>query len=152
MIGEVVVMTPADYDKWTGGSTSGMSLAQNGERLFTTLGCANCHSGDAAARGPSLAGVFGSRLVMASGSTAQVDEAFLRESILDPSSHGVAGYSQIMPTYRGQVSEDGIIALVEYIKSLKTDYRVHQTLTSNETTPTGSAAAGAAPAAGTVKP
>jgi len=57
-----------------------------------------------------------------------------------------------MPTYRGQVSEDGIISLVEYIKSLKTDYRVHQTLTSNETTPTGAAAAGAAPAAGTVKP
>jgi cytochrome c oxidase subunit 2 len=153
MIGEVVVMTPDDYQKWAGGSTSGMSLAQNGERLFTTLGCANCHSGDAAARGPSLGGVFGSRLVMASGGTAQVDEAFLRESILDPSSHGVAGYSQIMPTYRGQVSEDGIISLVEYIKGLKTDYRVHQTLTSNETTPTGSATStGMTTAAGTVKP
>jgi cytochrome c oxidase subunit 2 len=150
MIGEVVVMTPDDYQRWAGGSTSGMSLAQNGERLFTTLGCANCHSGDSAARGPSLGAVYGSRLALANGGTVSVDEAFLRETILDPSSHAIAGYAQIMPTYRGQVSEDGIISLVEYIKGLKTDYRVHQTLTSNETTPTG-ATSGAA-AAGTVKP
>jgi cytochrome c oxidase subunit 2 len=135
-----------------------MSLAQNGERLFTTLGCANCHSGDAVARGPNLAGAFGSRLTLTNGGSATVDEAFLRESILDPSTHGVAGYSQIMPTYRGQVSEDGIISLVEYIKNLKTNYRVQQTLAGAATTEAGTGAAstvkanGAAPAAGMVKP
>jgi cytochrome c oxidase subunit 2 len=158
MIGDVVVMSPEEYQRWTGESTSGMSLAQNGERLFTTLGCANCHSGDAAARGPNLAGVFGSKLEMANGGYAQVDEAFLRESILDPSTHATAGYSQIMPTYRGQVSEDGIISLVEYVKNLKTNYRVQQTLAGSASTGEARSAVqvsgtkAAAPAAGMVKP
>jgi cytochrome c oxidase subunit 2 len=155
MVGEVVVMTPREYEQWAGGSTSGMSLAQNGERLFASLGCASCHTGDAQARGPNLAGVFGTNLAMTNGGAAHVDEAFLREAILDPSSHGVAGYSQIMPTYRGQVSEDGIISLVEYIKGLKTNYRVQQTLdtSANESGASeGGAGTTATPSAGVVKP
>ncbi len=59
MIGEVTVLTPEDYKKWTESSTSGMSLAQNGERLFASMGCNACHSGSAVARGPNLAGVYG---------------------------------------------------------------------------------------------
>src|SRR6185437_13019691 len=52
MIGEVTALSADDYKKWTEGSTSGMSLAQNGERLFASMGCNACHSGNAAARGP----------------------------------------------------------------------------------------------------
>src|ERR1700749_2797210 len=62
MIGEVTAMSPGDYKKWTEESTSGMGLAQNGERLFASMGCNACPSGNAAARGPSLAGVYGSQL------------------------------------------------------------------------------------------
>src|SRR6201997_3721627 len=47
MIGTITVMKPADYEAWTEGSTSGMSLAQNGERLFARLGCNARHPGDA---------------------------------------------------------------------------------------------------------
>src|SRR5271155_5379244 len=68
MIGEVTVLTPDDYQKWLAQSTSGMSLAQNGERLFASMGCNACHSGSAAARGPNLAGVYGSKLTLTDGS------------------------------------------------------------------------------------
>ena len=67
MIGEIVAMTPDDYQKWASGSTSGASLAQNGERLFSSLGCNSCHSGEATARGPNLAEIYGSRLQLADG-------------------------------------------------------------------------------------
>lgn len=139
MIGEITALTPDDYKKWLEQSTSGMSLAQNGERLFASLGCNSCHSGNAAARGPSLAGVYGSRLTLASGSQVLVNDAYLRDSILNPSQHVTAGYAPIMPTYQGQISEDGLIDLVEYIKNLQTNYRVNQTLVtadSNEAAPT----------------
>src|SRR5271169_3822416 len=132
MIGEVTAMSPDDYEKWTQTSTSGTSLSQNGERLFASMGCNACHSGSAAARGPNLAGVYGSKLQLASGSEVLVNDAYLRDSILNPSQHITAGYAPIMPTYQGQISEDGLIDLVEYIKSMQTNYRVQQTLTTSE--------------------
>jgi cytochrome c oxidase subunit II len=132
MIGEVTVLSPDDYQKWTQESTSGMSLAQNGERLFASMGCNACHSGSAAARGPNLAGVYGSKLQLTNGSEVLVNDAYLRDAILNPSQHITAGYAPIMPTYQGQVSEDGLIDLVEYIKTLQTNYRVQQTLTTSE--------------------
>jgi cytochrome c oxidase subunit 2 len=139
MIGEVTVLSPEDYQKWTQESTSGMSLAQNGERLFASMGCNACHSGSATARGPNLAGVYGSKLQLANGSQVIVNEAYLRDAILNPSQHVTAGYAPIMPTYQGQVSEDGLIDLVEYVKGLQSNYRVQQTLTtsqSNQAAPT----------------
>jgi cytochrome c oxidase subunit 2 len=136
MIGEVTVLTPDEYKKWTEGSTSGMSLAQNGERLFASMGCNACHTGGPGARGPSLANVYGSKIRMANGSEVQVNEAFLRDAILNPSQHAMAGYAPIMPTYQGQISEEGLIDLVEFIKSLKTNYRVQQTLTTSESNQT----------------
>ena len=142
MIGEVTAMTPDDYDKWTKESTSGMSLAQNGERLFASMGCNSCHSGRADARGPNLAGVYGAKLTTTDGRTSIVNDAYLRDAILNPSQHVTAGYNPIMPTYQGQISEDGLIDIVEYIKNLKTNYRVDQTLLttqSNQAAPTAPA-------------
>jgi cytochrome c oxidase subunit 2 len=139
MIGEVTVLSPEGYQKWTQESTSGMSLAQNGERLFASMGCNACHSGSAAARGPNLAGVYGSKLQLTNGSEVLVNDAYLRDAILNPSQHVTAGYTPIMPTYQGQISEDGLIDLVEYIKTLHNNFRVQQTLTtsqSNEAAPT----------------
>jgi cytochrome c oxidase subunit 2 len=155
MIGEVVVMTPDDYRQWLAGSTSGNSLAQNGERLFASLSCNACHNPRPDSRGPNLAGVYGSHLALSSGQTVTVDDEYLRSAILNPSQHVTQGYAPIMPTYQGQISEDGVIALVEYLKHLDTDYRLQQTLNTTEllpekegaTTPAGKAT----PAAGEVK-
>jgi cytochrome c oxidase subunit 2 len=128
MIGSIVALTPEDYTKWTEQSTSGMSLAQNGERLYASMGCNACHNGSAAARGPSLAGVYGSKLQLAGGGQVLVNDAYLRNAILNPSQHVTAGYAPIMPTYQGQISEEGLIDLVEFIKNLDSNYRVNQTL------------------------
>jgi cytochrome c oxidase subunit 2 len=137
MIGDIVVLTPDDYKKWLAESTSGMSLAQNGERLFASLSCNACHNGKPNARGPSLANVYGSKLALASGGTVTADDAYLRESILNPSQHITQGFAPIMPTYQGQVSEEGVIALVEYIKNLNSDYRIEQTLNTTDLLPEG---------------
>jgi cytochrome c oxidase subunit 2 len=142
MIGEVTAMTPEDYQKWLQESTSGMSLAQNGERLFASMGCNSCHSGSAAARGPNLAGVYGSKLTLTNGTQVTVDDAYLRDAILNPGEHVTAGFAPIMPTYQGQISEDGLIDLVEFIKNMQSNYRVQQTQMTSEsdqaapTTPT----------------
>ncbi|HEY5329794.1 MAG TPA: cytochrome c oxidase subunit II [Acidobacteriaceae bacterium] len=132
MIGEVTAMTPGDYEKWAQQSTSGMSLAQNGERLYASMGCNACHNGSATARGPNLAGVYGSKLTLTNGSQVLVNEAYLRDAILNPSQHVTAGFAPIMPTYQGQISEDGLIDLVEYIKTLQTNYRVQQTQVTSQ--------------------
>src|SRR6202453_743879 len=133
MVGEVTVMTPGDYKKWLEQSTSGQSLAQNGERLFASMGCNSCHNGTAAARGPSLAGVYGSKLTLTDGQQVLVNDAYLRDAILNPSQHVTAGFAPIMPTYQGQISEDGLIDLVEYIKNMQSNYRVQQTLVTAAT-------------------
>ena len=139
MIGEITVQKPEDYERWLKQSTSGMSMAQNGERLFASLGCSACHSGNAAARGPNLYGIYGSHITMADGSQVVANDAYLRETILNPSQHVPAGFAPIMPTYQGQVSEDGLLSLIEYIKNMQSNYRVQQTLVtsdSNQAAPT----------------
>src|ERR1700761_3660296 len=135
MVGDIDVLTPEDYKKWLAGSTSGVSLAQNGERLFASLSCNACHNGQPDSRGPSLADVYGSKLALANGQSVLVDEAYLRQAILNPSQHITQGYAPIMPTYQGQVSEEGLISLVEYIKNLSSNYRVQQTLNTTELLP-----------------
>jgi cytochrome c oxidase subunit 2 len=156
MTGDIVVMTPEDFRKWLASSTSGASLAQNGERLFASLSCAACHNTRPDARGPNLAGVYGAKLPLASGGTVIADDAYLREAILNPSQHVTQGYAPIMPTYQGQISEEGVIALLEYIKNLDSDYRVQQTLNTTDLSPgsegTAPAAAKAPASKGTVKP
>ena len=144
MIGQVTAMTPGDYQDWASGSTSGTSLAQNGERLFASLGCNSCHNNTPNAHGPNLARIVGSRVQLQNGSWVTVDDAFVRDVILNPTMHHVAGYAPIMPTYQGQVSEEGLIDLVEYIKRLDSQYRIEQTIENSAAQPvqTGAAQSG----------
>jgi cytochrome c oxidase subunit 2 len=135
MIGDIVVMSPEDYKTWLTGSTSGNSLAQDGERLFASLSCNACHNSTPAARGPNLASVYGAHLTLSNGQNVTADEAFLRAAILNPSQNVTQGFAPIMPTYQGQISEEGVIALVEYIKNLNSDYRIQQTLNTTELVP-----------------
>ena len=119
MTGEVVVMEPNDYQTWLSGGVREGSLASAGERLFADLACNTCHRPDAQGRGPVLQGLFGKSVTMQSGETIVVDEAYVRESILTPGSKVVNGFQPIMPTFQGQVSEEGLLELIEYVKSLK---------------------------------
>jgi len=119
MTGWVHVMEPADYASWLGGGSAEGSLASNGEKLFQELACSNCHRLNEQGRCPNLTNVFGSSVTLADGSTVKADEAYLRESILYPQAKVVAGFQPIMPTFQGLVTEEGLLQLIEYVKSLK---------------------------------
>jgi cytochrome c oxidase subunit II len=119
MTGEVVVMEPTEYQVWLSGGTSQGSLASAGEKLFQDLACNTCHRADAQGRGPVLQGLFGTTQTLLNGETALVDEAYVRESILNPSARITAGFQPIMPAFQGLVSEEQLLELIEYVKSLK---------------------------------
>jgi len=118
MIGQVVVMEPAQYEAWLSGGVTSGSLAQNGETIFQQLGCPTCHRQDTQGRGPNLVGVFGKPVLLEDGRTVVADENYVRESILSPSAKVVKGFKPIMPVFQGLVSEEQLSALVAYIKSL----------------------------------
>jgi len=118
MIGEIVVMDPADYEAWLGGQVAGADPVSSGKVLFENLRCDTCHAAGSGQRGPDLAGRFGEYVALADGQTLLFDEKYVRDSILRPKKHVSAGFEPVMPTYEGQVTEDQILHLVAYVKSL----------------------------------
>jgi len=118
MIGSVVVMEPAEYQAWLAGEAPATSLPAAGQKLFEELACVTCHREDTRARGPLLDGLFGKEVRLRGGDTVIADEKYLRDSILRPAAKIVEGYEPIMPTFEGQISEEGLLSLVSYIKSL----------------------------------
>ena len=99
------------------GGTEG-SLASQGEKLFQKYACATCHTNDATGRGPALLGLFGKTVTLSDNKTVVADENYIRESILNPQAKIVQGFGPIMPTFQGQVSEEDLLKLLAYIKSL----------------------------------
>jgi cytochrome c oxidase subunit II len=119
MIGEVIVMGPTDYQTWLSGGAPEGSLASTGAKVFQDLACNTCHRPDAQGRGPVLEGLFGRSLQLQSGETVVADEAYVRESILTPAARIAAGFQPIMPAFQGLVTEEQLLALIEYVKSLQ---------------------------------
>jgi cytochrome c oxidase subunit 2 len=120
MTGQIVVTEAADYQTWLSGGAPEGSLASAGEKLFADLACNTCHRPDSRGRGPVLAGIFGRPIQLQSGETVTADEQYLRESILHPSAKVTAGYQPVMPAFQGIVTEEQLLALIEYVKSLST--------------------------------
>ena len=124
MIGTVHVLEPPEYEAWLSGAPRGETMVQAGERLFQRLGCFTCHRADSPGRGPILQGVFGSEVTLQDGRKVRADEVYLRESILAPQAKRVAGYQTEMPTFQGQISEEGLMQIIAYIKSLASKERI----------------------------
>src|ERR1700734_535147 len=118
MIGQVVVMEPAQYQAWPSGGGSSGSLAASGDSLFQQLGCSTCHRSGSQGRGPNLVGIFGKPVHLEDGRTVMVDENYLRQCILSPGTNIPSGFKPIMPVFQGLVGEEQLTALVAYIKSL----------------------------------
>jgi len=118
MIGRVVVLEPAEFERWLSGGATGMSMVDQGASLFKRFGCETCHRSGGTNQGPDLADLFGKTVKLQGGATVTADEDYIRESILDPRAKIVSGYQPIMPTFKGLVSEEGLLQLIAYIKSL----------------------------------
>lgn len=117
MRGHVEVMSQAEYAAWLRG-VQGPTPQATGEMLFQQYRCHTCHMSETP-RGPSLVGLAGSTVPLSDGTTVVADDDYLRESILNPSAKLVAGFEPLMPTYQGQIGEEDIRALIEYIKTLQ---------------------------------
>ena len=118
MIGWIYAMPPADYQAWLSGGAASETRAAAGAKRFQEQACNTCHGDQPGARGPSLVGLFGKKVRTQTGQEVLVDEAYLRESIVNPQARLVAGYPPIMPTFQGLISEEGLLQLIAYIKSL----------------------------------
>ncbi|HVT12088.1 MAG TPA: cytochrome c oxidase subunit II [Fimbriimonadaceae bacterium] len=121
MVGTVVAMEPQDYAAWLangGNEVKPMTMEQRGAKSFAVRGCANCHTGSDTERAPTLYGISGKTRHMQDGSNVVADESYIRESIVNPYNRLSAGYTQTMPVYANQMSEDEILDLIAYIKGL----------------------------------
>jgi cytochrome c oxidase subunit 2 len=119
MGGYVYVMEQRDFDNWLSGNTSGQTPVEQGKDLFENkLGCASCHAGGPGQRGAKLEGIYGKDVTLVGGTKVLANDEYIRNSILNPSSQIVEGFQPIMPTFKGQVTEEQLVSLVAYIKSL----------------------------------
>src|SRR5437879_3129621 len=121
MCGCIVVIEPTDYDNLLSVNVNQQSASTSGQQLYQSLGCVSCHGANAeGGRGPALLGVYGSNVVLSGGQSVTADEAYIRESILNPQAKIVAGFGPIMPSFQGQVNEEQLLQLVAYINFLST--------------------------------
>jgi cytochrome c oxidase subunit 2 len=114
MVGSVYVMEPAAYQAWLTGTTGDEPPAVTGARVFAQYSCNSCHG----VRAPTLANLYGSKVQLEDGSSVIADDDYIRESIVAPRAKIVAGYPALMPTFKGQLSEEQIMDLIAYIKTL----------------------------------
>jgi cytochrome c oxidase subunit 2 len=118
MVGELVVMPPDEYARWLASGRPSSSLVQDGERLFRELGCSGCHMGSTQIRAPRLEGLFGKPVALQGGQIVRADEKYIRDSILLPNQQITAGYEPLMPTFQGHISEEELLQIISYIKTL----------------------------------
>jgi cytochrome c oxidase subunit 2 len=125
MLGKVIVHEEQEFETWltenSGGGSKPEDLAPEewGEQLAQEWACNTCHSTDGSQMtGPTWQGLYDSERNFADGSSTVADENYIRESILEPNAKVVEGFQPIMNTYQGQLNDDQINAIIEYIKTL----------------------------------
>lgn len=116
MTGHVVALMPGDYATWLNqSSTAFQSPAAQGRKLFQQYGCVDCHEAN---RAPSLQGLYGQPVLLSDGSTVIADDNYIRQKLLTPSATIPAGFAPIMPSFVGRLSEEDILNVIAYIKSI----------------------------------
>jgi cytochrome c oxidase subunit 2 len=119
MIGHVVVMEPAAFEHWLAAGDGAQSMAEEGAARFRQYGCSGCHGASASVHAPKLEGLFGRRVQLSDGSSVVADERYLHDSVMLPRKDVVAGFAPIMPSFQGQISEEDLLDIIAYIKSLR---------------------------------
>ncbi len=136
MGGWVYVMEQSEFDNWLAGGGSNQTPVEAGRELFMNkLGCASCHAGGENQRGAKLEGRYGTDVKLTTGQIVKADDEYIRNSILNPSGQIVEGYQPIMPTFKGQVTEEQLVSLVAYVKSLNPNSAASPTMTTTTTAP-----------------
>jgi len=150
MWGEVVVMAPEAFDEWIKEQQRGLvsradvladdsqvtiqgNLAEWGKQVAVRQGCLRCHNVDTPlpSTGPSWVDLYQQTTKLTDGREIIADEAYLTESMMEPTVKIVAGFSPVMPNYQGKLTGPEAAAIVEYIKSLRSD-RTAQTIGGEE--------------------
>ncbi len=128
MKGRVVVMDPADYDRWLREGTNPNTLVAAGERLFRGWGCSGCHNAGSSVRAPLIEGIFGRPrpvqiprpnvpLEKIPAETIIADRTYIHDSILLPEKVVAAGYRPIMPSFKNRITEEEILQIIAYLKA-----------------------------------
>lgn len=123
MVGKLIVMNNREYSEWVEREgnrfkSKAKTMVQAGKNVWETKGCGNCHTGVDNFRAPTLVGLKGKTRKFADGSTAVADRDYIRESILHPWQRITAGYKNTMQAYSGQLTEEEVLAVTEYIGTL----------------------------------
>ena len=126
MVGDVVAMSDPEYQEWLDQNGVGESMAAAGRTLFMRYGCSGCHGGNGAGgsqskstvRAPPLAGLYGSPVPLVHGEIVTADDRYIRDCILMPEKQRVASYPPLMPSFAGQISEEDLLKIIAFIKSL----------------------------------
>lgn len=122
MRGRIIAMSQQDYEEWleTGLAPKGsISMASRGQELFNRFGCVHCHTPNAFVKAPLLNGLYGKTVILSDGTTVIADENYIRESILNPRAKITQGYENIMPPFKGALSDEDVLDLIAYVKSLR---------------------------------
>jgi cytochrome c oxidase subunit 2 len=118
MVGRVVVMEPAAFEGWLSAHANVPTMAARGAQRYREFGCSGCHGAQAAVRAPRLEGLFGRPVQLRDGRSVLADERFIRDAVLLPTQDVPAGYEPNMPSFRGQIGEEELLEIIEYVKSL----------------------------------
>lgn len=118
----VEVMTPEAYQEYIK-ENAGQGLPQvaqqsKGAMLYAKHSCSSCHDSTQAI-GPSLKGIFGKKVTLASGASIVIDENYLRRAILTPQSEVATGFKPVMPTFQGRLSEGDLLSIINYLKIMR---------------------------------
>ena len=131
MNAKVIVMPQKMYEVWlaeAGSADDDLPLEELGAKLYSKKACNTCHTLDGTALvGPSYlqtSQMWGQERVFDDGSSAIIDENYVRSSILEPQIQIVAGYQGVMPTYQGLLNDRELDALIAFLKTLKEDSQI----------------------------
>jgi len=142
MRGEVIVLSPKEYEEWAGGDAplavversvdalpfvpyaasprEEVNLARVGRVVAAEQGCLRCHTLDGTPHiGPTWAGLYGSVSPLERGGEVVVDGAYITESMMDPLARVVRGFSPVMPSYLGRIQPAETAAILELMRELR---------------------------------
>jgi cytochrome c oxidase subunit 2 len=123
MLAKAIVVPPEQYEARVAAATklereTTETMAAYGQRIFTVMGCPACHTTDGTVKvGPSFKGLWGKQETLADGSRVEIEDNYIRESLMEPNAKLVQGFPPQMPTFQGKLNEEQVTALIEFIKA-----------------------------------